>query len=77
MPSLSKKYFGYDNARVVIVGKTDQFSPRLIKSGFLVKQYDLYAKSVGNYSPANPEIPILNAKNIIKPFLITNERTGN
>ncbi|HMI04524.1 MAG TPA: pitrilysin family protein [Pedobacter sp.] len=40
---VSKKYFGYDNARVVIVGKTDQFLPGLKKSGFEIRQFDNYA----------------------------------
>lgn len=45
---VSKKYFGYDNARVIIVGKTDQFLPGLIKSGFQVRHYDRYATPVSN-----------------------------
>lgn len=45
---VSKKYFGYDNARVVVVGKTDQFLPGLIKSGFEVKHYDRYAAPASN-----------------------------
>ncbi|MBB6271875.1 putative Zn-dependent peptidase [Pedobacter cryoconitis] len=40
---VSKKYFGYDNARVVIVGKTDEFLPGLIKSGFQIKHFDRFA----------------------------------
>lgn len=40
---VSKKYFAYDNTRVVVVGKTDQFLPGLKKSGFSVKQFDNYA----------------------------------
>jgi predicted Zn-dependent peptidase len=40
---VSKKYFLHDNARVVIVGKTDQFLPGLKKSGFDIKQFDNYA----------------------------------
>lgn len=40
---VSKKYFGYDNARIVIVGKTDQFLPGLLKSGFQIKHFDSFA----------------------------------
>lgn len=40
---VSKKYFGYEDARVIIVGKVDQFLPGLKKAGFAVKQFDNYA----------------------------------
>jgi zinc protease len=40
---VSKKYFGYDNARVVIVGKSEQFIPGLRKSGFQIKHFDRFA----------------------------------
>ncbi|MBB6499278.1 M16 family metallopeptidase [Pedobacter cryoconitis] len=43
---VSKKYFGYDDARVVIVGNQDQFIPGLQKRGFVVKTYDKYAAPV-------------------------------
>jgi zinc protease len=40
---VSKKYFLHDNARVVIVGKAEQFLPGLKKSGFDIRQFDNYA----------------------------------
>ncbi|NQX39008.1 Predicted Zn-dependent peptidase [Pedobacter steynii] len=40
---VSKKYFGHDHARVVIVGKTGQFLPGLKKMGFDVREFDSYA----------------------------------
>lgn len=43
---VSKKYFSHDNARVVIVGKTDEFLPGLKKAGFTVKQFNEYAKPI-------------------------------
>ncbi|MGY0035326.1 hypothetical protein [Pedobacter sp. NJ-S-72] len=43
---VSKKYFGYDDARIVIVGKQEQFVPGLTKMGFVVKSYDKYAAPV-------------------------------
>jgi len=43
---VAKKYYNYDNARVVIVGKTDAFIPGLTKAGFAIKQYDNYASPV-------------------------------
>ncbi|WP_316834930.1 pitrilysin family protein [Pedobacter nutrimenti] len=43
---VSKKYFSHDNARIVIVGKTDQFLPGLKKSGLVVKQFSKYAEPI-------------------------------
>lgn len=40
---VSKKYFGHDNARVIIVGKSEQFLPGLKKIGFDVREFDSYA----------------------------------
>jgi zinc protease len=45
---VSRRYFNTDNARVVIVGKADQFVPGFKKAGFKVKSYDRYAKPVSN-----------------------------
>ena len=49
---VSKKYFGYDDARVVIVGKQEQFVPGLTKRGFVVKSYDKFAVPVKEASAA-------------------------
>ncbi|QNK64624.1 insulinase family protein [Pedobacter sp. PAMC26386] len=43
---VSKKYFGYDNARVVVVGNQDKFVSGLQKLGFTVKLYDKFAVPV-------------------------------
>jgi predicted Zn-dependent peptidase len=43
---VSKKYFGYDDARIVIVGKQEQFVPGLTKRGFVIKTYDKFANPV-------------------------------
>jgi zinc protease len=43
---VSKKYFGHDNARVVVVGKQETVLPGLSKLGYPVKLYDNYAKPV-------------------------------
>lgn len=43
---VSKKYFGHDNARVVVVGKQEDVLPGLKKLGFAVKLYDKYANPV-------------------------------
>mgnify|MGYP001085699806 CR=1 FL=1 len=43
---VSKKYFGHDNARVIIVGKQEDILPGLKKLGYTVKLYDKYASPV-------------------------------
>jgi zinc protease len=43
---VSKKYFGHDNARVVVVGKQETILPGLSKLGYPVKLYDNYANPV-------------------------------
>jgi predicted Zn-dependent peptidase len=43
---VSKKYFGYDNARVIVVGKQETILPGLSKLGHPVKLYDSYANAV-------------------------------
>lgn len=44
---VSKKYFGYDNARVIVVGKQEDILPGLKKLGYTVKLYDRYAAPAG------------------------------
>ena len=43
---VSKKYFGHDDTRIVIVGKQEAFVPALTKLGFTVKAFDNYAAPV-------------------------------
>jgi Predicted Zn-dependent peptidases len=43
---VSKKYFLHDNARVVIVGKTEMFLSGLKKSGFNIKEFSGYAEPI-------------------------------
>ncbi|MET3112863.1 zinc protease [Pedobacter sp. CG_S7] len=43
---VSKKYFGYADARIVIVGKQETLLPGLKKLGFKVKTFDKYAAPV-------------------------------
>lgn len=43
---VSKKYFNYEDTRVVIVGKEETFVPALKKLGYSVKAFDPYAKPV-------------------------------
>lgn len=48
---VSKKYFGYDDTRIVIVGKQEQFLPGLKKSGYTVQLFDNYARPVTASQP--------------------------
>lgn len=43
---VAKKYYNHDNTRVVIVGKTETFTPGLKKAGFTVNEFDNFAKPV-------------------------------
>ena len=43
---VSQKYFGHDNARIVIVGKQEDILPGLKKLGYALKLYDKYANPV-------------------------------
>jgi zinc protease len=43
---VAKKYFNYDNTRVVVVGKQEAVLPNLKASGYTVKLYDKYAAPV-------------------------------
>jgi zinc protease len=43
---VSNKYFGYNNARVIVVGKQETILPGLKKLGYDVKLYDKYAAPV-------------------------------
>lgn len=40
---VSQKYFGHDNARIVVVGKQEDILPGLKKLGYALKLYDKYA----------------------------------
>ena len=46
------KYFNYGNTRIVIVGNAAQILPGLQKSGYPVRQYDIYASPVTANAPA-------------------------
>lgn len=43
---VAKKYFNYDNTRVVVVGKQAQILPGLTAAGYAIKFYDKYAVPV-------------------------------
>lgn len=43
---VAKKYYNHDNTRVVIVGKTETFTPGLKKAGFTISEFDNLAEPV-------------------------------
>ncbi|MFD2583291.1 M16 family metallopeptidase [Pedobacter vanadiisoli] len=65
---VAKKYYNHDNARIVIVGKSDAFAAGLIKAGFKTQVYDSYANAVkATETNAIPTVaPAVIIKNYIK-----------
>ena len=65
---VSKKYYNYDNTRIVIVGKTEAFVPGLTKAGFNVKTFDNYAAPVTATSGATAA-PAKSAQEVIGNYI--------
>ncbi|WP_428329954.1 insulinase family protein [Mucilaginibacter sp.] len=65
---VAKKYFSYDNARVVVVGNTAQMLDGLKKSGYPVKLYDTYANPIVE-GAASAAVPDVKATDIIKSYI--------
>ena len=65
---VAKKYFGYENTRIVVVGNTAQMLDGLKKTGYPVKVYDAFANPVveGAASAATTNVK---ATDIIKNYL--------
>ncbi|MFC4212275.1 M16 family metallopeptidase [Pedobacter lithocola] len=66
---VAKKYFNYDDTRVVVVGKTDAFVPGLTKAGFTVNQFDNFANPVKAESATTSTAPSKSAKEIINNYI--------
>ena len=64
---VAKKYFNYDNTRVVVVGKTDVFVPGLKKAGFTVKEFDIFAQPVK--ATTTPTAAAKSAKQVIADYI--------
>ncbi len=63
---VAKKYFNYDNTRIIAVGKAEVILPGLKKLGYTVNQYDKFAK------PATANTPIavnISANDIIAKYI--------
>lgn len=65
---VAKKYYNYDNTRIVIVGKTEAFVPGLTKAGFNVKTFDNYAAPVTATS-GETAAPAKSAQEIIGNYI--------
>ncbi|GGH16095.1 M16 family metallopeptidase [Pedobacter zeae] len=64
---VARKYYNYDNTRIVIVGKSDAFTAGLIKAGFKTKVYDGYANAVK--ATETQAIPTATPAEIIKNYV--------
>lgn len=64
---VAKKYFNHDNARIVIVGKTEAFVPGLTKAGYTVNAFDNYATP--STAAAASTAPTKSAKDIISNYI--------
>lgn len=64
---VAKKYFNYDNTRVVIVGKQESVLPNLKASGYTVKLYDKYAAPVTESTMKKADIP---AAQVIDKYIL-------
>ncbi len=64
---VAKKYFNYNNTRIVVVGNTAQMLEGLKKSGYPVKLYDAYANPVKE--GAHIAILVVKPSDIIKNYI--------
>lgn len=63
---VAKKYFNYDNTRIVVVGKADVVKSGLEKLGYPVKMFDKYAAPV---TATAATAPAISAKEVIEKYL--------
>ncbi len=63
---VAQKYFGYNNARIVVVGKAETTEPGLAKLGYEIKKYDRYAKPVSAKQISNVKV---NASEVIGKYI--------
>jgi zinc protease len=66
---VSKKYFGHDNARVIVVGKKETVLPGLSKLGHPVKLYDSYANPVTASASTAAAAPKKTASEVISKYI--------
>jgi zinc protease len=66
---VSKKYFGHDNARVIVVGKKETVLPGLSKLGHPVKLYDSYANPVAAAASTAAAAPKKTASEVISKYI--------
>ena len=63
---VAQKYFSYNNARIVVVGKAETIEPGLANLGYGLKKYDRYAKAVSAKTVAAVKV---NAADIINKYI--------
>ena len=63
----AKKYFNYDNTRIVVVGNTDQMLAGMKKTGYPVKLYDAFASPVTEGDHA--AVPDVKPADVIKDYI--------
>ncbi len=68
---MAQKYFNYNNARIVVVGKSEAVKSELSKLGYPVNLFDKYAKPV-KAETATTQAPVnTSAKEIIEKYIKT------
>ncbi|MBA2562232.1 MAG: insulinase family protein [Chitinophagaceae bacterium] len=66
---VAQKYFNYNNARIVVVGKSEAVKPGLSKLGYAIELFDKYAKPV-TADTASTQTPVnVSAKEIIEKYI--------
>ena len=66
---VAKKYFNYDNTRIIVVGKAATVKQGLSKLGYTVNMYDRFAKPVQETS-STMSVPVgVTAKDIIAKYI--------
>lgn len=67
---VSQKYFGYDNTRIIVVGKAAAVKPGLSKMGYAVNMFDRFAKKVDNTTASiQPEQTLVTPATIIAKYI--------
>ncbi|MFD2285716.1 insulinase family protein [Pedobacter petrophilus] len=65
---VAKKYYNHDNTRIVIVGKTETFTPGLKKAGFSVNEFDNVAEPV-KATASTGTAAVKSAKEVVDSYI--------
>lgn len=66
---VARKYFSYDNTRVVVVGAASQMLDGLKKSGYPVHMFDKFANPITESTLSSATVPAVSATNIVKDYI--------